>query len=46
MLQRLPLVAFVLLPLVAWHAAALEDAAVQQLKQQQQLKYQQAVDLR
>lgn len=46
--QRLPLGALValLLLVVAWHAAALEDTAVQQLKQQQQLKYQQAVDLR
>jgi hypothetical protein len=45
-LQRLPLVAVVLLGLVAWHAAGSGDAAVQHLKQQQQLKYQQAIDLR
>lgn len=35
----------VLLVLLPWHSAAAEDA-VQQLKQQQQLKYQQALDLR
>jgi hypothetical protein len=45
-LQRLPLVVVVLLGLVAWHVAASGDAAVQQLKQQQELKYQQALDLR
>lgn len=42
--QQLPLVVLLLL---AWHAAALElDAAEKQLQQQQQLKYQQAVELR